>query len=169
MITKREGRWSRLRRAFIKAVDDERITPFQLIYDIIFVCAGLYLGLVAQVPPQNIEPVMGSMYYDWWLALNIVCPILTQLGRYLTAKAARTPVGEPNPALGAAWLQFTGDFGIWCVVAIYLVCVAQTAYWGQAIYAIFFVFMGVPGGFLFTLRSWRRIHQIGHRERRMMS
>lgn len=160
MIARRAGRWTRLRKGFLHAVDHELVWIFQLTYDIIFILAGLYLGLIAYGPPQNVEPVMGPLFYQAWVWLNVVCPVMTQLGRYLTGSAARVQPDHPNSSVGGATLQLTGDLGIWGIVLIYLACVFQTTSWGQAVYAVFFVGMGVPGGFLFTFRSARRIKQI---------
>lgn len=164
-------RLGRLRREFIRnfnqALDEEQVKPFHYTYLIIFIVAGLYLLLFAQGAPQNVEPVMGHGSYLLWCGLNVACPVSTLVGKHFTKKSAGLDPHTPNPALGAAWLQFTGDFGVWATVVIYLICFAQTSYWGQSVYGVFFVFMGVPGGFYFTLRSVRRIRQINRRASRL--
>jgi hypothetical protein len=154
-------------KAFLTVLDAESIVAFQAMYYTIIAGAGLYLWLAADAPPQNVEPVMGHVQYQLWLGLNIICPIGTLVGRWLTSRSAKIDAGEPNPALGAAWLQFVCDAGVWGAIAIYVACIFETTEWGAGLYGAFFVLMGIPGGFMFTLRSGRRLLQIKKRERRM--
>lgn len=152
-------------RAFFQRIDAESISTFQTMYYSLIIFAGLYLALAANAPPQNVEPVMGHWQYHAWLGLNILCPTMTLIGRWLTHRAAAIPAGEANPARGAAWMQLVGDGGVWGAIIIYVACLAETTWWGQGLYGAFFVLMGVPGGFMFTLRSARRLWQIRARER----
>lgn len=154
-------------RAFLTILDAESIVTFQAMYYTIIASAGLYLWLAADAPPQNVEPVMGHVQYEMWLAMNVICPVMTLVGRRLTSRAAGIDAGEPNPAKGAAWMQFVGDAGVFGCIVIYVTCVAATTEWGAGLYGAFFVLMGIPGGFMFTLRSLRRLFQIKRRERRM--
>jgi hypothetical protein len=160
--------WLRRRlRAFLTAIDAESIASFQAMYYTLIITAGLYLVFAATAPPQNVEPVMGHPQYQWWLGLNIVCPAMSLIGRRLTTRAGKAAPGEPNPGLGAAWMQLTGDAGVWFAIILYVWCVAATSWWGQGLYGAFFVLMGIPGGGMFTLRSFRRLLQIKRREKRL--
>jgi hypothetical protein len=53
---------------------------------------------------------------------------------------------------------------VWGAIITYIACVINTSLWGQGLYGAFFVLMGVPGGFMFTLRSVRRLLQIRRNE-----
>lgn len=150
---------------FLRTLDAESARTFQTLYYTVIPAAGLYLMLEAELPPQALEETLGSPAYDGWLLLNIVCPPLALFGRRLTSRSVKAEVGDPNSAYGAAWLQLTGDFGTWSAICIYAACVVNAAFFGEALYAAFFVAMGVPGGFLFTLRSVRRLRQIEQREK----
>lgn len=169
---RRRARWIRRTvktrwRRFAAALDSESVTTFQTMYYVLIVTAGLYLWLVARIPTQALEETLGSIAYSAWLALNIICPAMSLYGRRLFTVASRIKPGEPNPGLLGAWLQAIGDSGVWGAISIYVACIINTSYWGQSLYASFFVLMGVPGGFMFTLRSWRRICQINARAKRL--
>lgn len=151
--------------AFLKALDNESIATFQATYYALITVAGLYLITVADGPPQNVEPVMGWPWYQCWLGMNIACPAMSLIGRRLTARAALAKPGQPTLALPAAWMQLTGDAGVWFCILIYVACILVTTEWGTGVYGFFFVLMGIPGGAMFTLRSLRRLLQIKHRER----
>jgi hypothetical protein len=147
-------------RGFFLALDQERISTYQTMYYLLIITAGLYLALVASAPPQLIEVTLGPINYLGFLALNIVCPLMTLIGRRIVTLAARRPLGGSNGAFGGAWLQLAGDSGVWGAIIVYIACVINTSVWGQGLYGAFFVLMGVPGGFMFTLRSVRRLMQI---------
>ena len=149
-------------------LDSETVTSYQTVYYLILATAGVYLWLGARIAPQPLEDTLTPVYYSAWLALNIAAPLSTLYGRRCMTVGARIKPGEPNPTLFGAWMQAAGDSGVWIAVCIYVACVFNTSYWGQALYASFFVLVGVPGGFMFTVRSWRRICQINHRARRRL-
>ena len=64
-------------------------------------------------------------------------------------------------------MQFAGDGGVWGLILVYTACLINTTYWGQPLYVTIYFLMGIPGGFMFTLRSMRRLRQIKRRERRL--
>lgn len=143
--------------AFDRIVDAESIVAFQqyIYYPFIILFTG-YLVIGAGGPPQSIEETLGTTSYHLWLVLGTVFPVLTLIGRRLcnpTEKAGLTP--KPGHAL----LQLAGDFGVWSAIVVYMLCVGNTFWWGQAIWGVGFVAMGVPGGFVLTYRSWRRWRQ----------
>lgn len=161
--------FSRARRKvqrFFRLLDDERIDTFQVMYYVLIVVAGSYLMFVARTAPVGIEdqdllmPILGHPFYEGWCALNIICPMMTLIGRHIGVKAAGLAEGQANSGVGAAWLRLAGDTGVWGAILIYIVCVFNTAWWGQGLYGAFFVMMGVPGGFMFSLRSMRRLMQM---------
>lgn len=152
------------RNGFYAAIDSESMVPFQTMYYYIFIVAGVYLIFLATEQVQAVEPVMGDHQYIIWCWLNIVCPTLSLVGRWVYKRAAGKAPGENNASVAASVLQLTGDFGIWWTVNIYLICFIQTTEFGSAVYGVFFCFMGFPGGFMFTLRSLRRLEQIRHKE-----
>lgn len=148
------------KRRFLADLDAERISSFQSFYYPMIMVAGLYCGFGADAPTAALADTLGRPVYLGWLCLNIACPMSTLLGRRLYAKAATAQPGQPNPAAGAAAMQLVGDGGVWGAILIYFGCFVNTFYWGQGIYPTFFFLMGIPGGFMFTLRSWRRWRQI---------
>lgn len=158
--------WLRRRwLSFLVTLDAESIRNFQAMYYVFIMVGGLYLLCFAQLPPQPIEDTLGRPIYVGWLLLNIICPIMMFIGRRLTARASVAEPGAGNPGVGGAWLQLAGDGGIWGAICIYIMCVFSASWWGQGLYAVFFVGMGVPGGAMFTYRSYRRLRQIGRRAR----
>jgi len=148
-------------------LDSEKVTSFQTTYYILLAAGSTYLWLGARRGTETIEQTLTPVAYNGWLILNIAAPICTLWGRRLVTISARIKPNEPNPALLGAWLQAAGDGGVWGAICIYIGCVINTTWWGQPLYASFFVLMGVPAGFMFTVRSWRRICQINARANRM--
>lgn len=145
-------------------VDAELIEPFQkFVYYPVIIVFTAYLALVADGPPQAIEDTLGAFPYTVWLILGTFFPALSLFGRHLYNSAAKTAPGEPNSAFGGAWLMLAGDLGVWGAIIGYLACVGNTAWWGQGLWAVGFVLMGVPGGAIFTYRSFRRLRQIKNR------
>jgi hypothetical protein len=145
-------------------VDAELIVPFQrYVYYPLIISFSLYLAFLADGAPQGVDVTLGHGYYYVWLVLGSVFPALSLFGRYLFEASAKTVDGEPNSAYGGAWLMLGGDFGVWSAILIYLACVINAAWWGQAFWGLGFVFMGVPGGAIFTYRSYRRLRQINQR------
>lgn len=167
-------RWERLRdkatqrmREFNTLVDAEQIIPFQkYVYYPVITVMTLYLAVGAQAPPQAIEENLSGAYYDAWLALGIAFPPLSLIGRHLYESAPRKN-GDSNSAYGGAVMMLGGDFGVWSAIIVYVICTADTFWWGQGLWAVGFVLMGVPGGGIFTYRSWRRLRQIRRRETRL--
>lgn len=155
------------RDEFLHDLDEEKIRGFQRMYYIIFTSGGLYLALAATVPVQVMEGVIPHSYYQGWMTVVITCPMLTLVGKSLTKRAAKKGPDDANAAVAAAWMQFAGDGGVWGAILIYIACIIDSTSWGDALFGAFFVLMGVPGGFMFTLRSWRRIHQIGQRGKKL--
>lgn len=151
-------------KKFNAVIDAEQIEPFQkYVYYPIVITFTVYLAFFADGPPQAVEETLGTLAYDCWLMLGAVFPALSLLGRRLYNNAARTAPGEPNSAYGGAWLMLAGDFGVWQAIAIFMACVLNAAWWGQAFWGLGFVVMGIPGGGIFTYRSARRLRQIRRR------
>lgn len=155
--------------SFLRSLDREQVGSFKITYYLFIIAGGLYLLFAADGVPDPIAASMGHPYYEVWLLFNIGCPTVTLLGRWVMSVAAEKGQGEANSAIGGAWMRLFGDMGVWGAIIIYTVCVITSGWWGQPLYAVFYVMMGVPGGFMFTLRSWRRLRQIGHRERLLPS
>lgn len=156
------------RRKFFETLDTESIRGFQTMYYWFIIFAGLYLVFGASGPPEAIAVSLGHPYYEGWVWLNIVCPLMTLWGRRVYDNAGkRAAPGEPNSSRAGATLQFAGDGGVWGLILIYTACLINTTYWGQPLYVTIYFLMGIPGGFMFTLRSARRLRQIKRRERRM--
>jgi hypothetical protein len=174
----------KLLKKFLSGIDDEKIDGFQVMYYCLLMLAGTYLafgttnqppGVVITNPSScaiangdQVESIIGHPYYEMWLGLNIVCPILTLVGRHIGHKVAKKQEGEANAGVGAAWLRLCGDLGVWGAILIYVMCVVNTVWWGEGIYGAFFVLMGIPGGFMFSLRSVRRLQQHRTLERHIL-
>lgn len=155
----------RVRRdQFHVVVDAELIVPFQkyVYYPIISVFT-LYLVFFADGAPQYVDRTLGDSAYWCWLALGSAFPALSLFGRHLYDISLKAAEGEPNSAYGGARLMLAGDFGVWMAIIIYLGCVFGAAWWGEAVWGIAFVVMGIPGGGIFTYRSLRRMRQIKDR------
>lgn len=149
-------------------VDAELIVPFQkYVYYPVIVAMTAYLAFGAAAPPQAIEENLAGIYYDAWLMLGIAFPPLSIWGRHLFEAAGRKPVGATNHGYGGAWMMLWGDFGVWSAIFVYVACTIDTFWWGQGLWAVGFVLMGLPGGAIFTYRSARRLRQIKRIERRL--
>jgi len=151
---------------FNAMVDAELIVPFQrYVYYPVITGMTLYLAVGAAAPPQAIEENLTSdLGYGTWLGLGIAFPVLSLFGRHLYESAQKKQPGESNGAYGGAIMMLGGDFGVWSAIVIYILCTVNTFWWGQGLWAVGFVLMGVPGGGIFTYRSWRRLRQIRRRE-----
>jgi hypothetical protein len=158
---------SNLQDKFRTRLKEERIQDYQAFYYPMIATAGIYCWLVADDLTTALNGALGGWAYNGWLALNIVCPILARLGRRLTANAAKKAEGEANPGVAGALLQLTGDGGVFGAIVIYFICFCSVFYWGMPMYTTFFFLMGIPGGFLFTLRSVQRWLEIRRREKRI--
>jgi hypothetical protein len=168
-IDKTRARW----RRFELRVDEERAETLQRVYYPMLVVAGLYCWLGSDEMTKPLTKMIGegpltAFTLGGFIGLHLVCPVLTLIGRRLTARTATIPAGEPNPGVGAALLQLSGDGGILGAILIYFGCIVGSFEWGQPMYTTFYFLMGVPGGFLFTLRSWRRWKQIQRRGKRII-
>lgn len=155
------------RRKFYSDLDAESIRQFQTMYYWLIVFAGIY-QIISLGPPEAVASSLGHPYYEFWVLLNILCPPMTLIGRRIFIRVGRdTLPGEPNSSRGAALLMLAGDGGVWGLILIYTACLVNTAYWGQPLYTTIYFLMGIPGGFMFTLRSSRRLVQIKRREQRL--
>lgn len=126
---------------------------------------GLYTWLAADEFTLAITHTLGPLPAGGWLALTLLCPVLSLTGRVLTGRAAKAEPDQPNPGVAGAWLQLTGDGGVWFTILTYFVCWVNVFRWGDPLYTTFYFLMGIPGGALFTLRSSRRLIQIRRRRR----
>jgi hypothetical protein len=151
---------------FLRRLDTESVTTFQSMYYMVFTVAAAAMVAMPDMHAYYVSVALGRYYYDMWLIATLVCPSLTLFGRWLTTRAAHTPPGKPNGAVGAAWLQLSGDLGVWGTVLVYVASMMATAWWTKELYTFGFMVMGIAGGGMFTLRSARRIHQINQRSRR---
>lgn len=151
---------------FNAMVDAELIVPFQkyIFYPIITIMTA-YLAFGAVAPPQAVEENLSGFYYDAWLVLGLAFPPLSILGRHFYERAAKAEEG--NSAYGGAYTMLFGDFGVWSSIVVYVVCTIDTFWWGQGLWAVGFVLMGIPACAIFTYRSARRVIQIRRRETRL--
>ena len=157
MVDDIRKRWD----AFNAMVDAEQIIPFQrFVYYPLIIGFSIYLAFFADGKPQGVDQILGDTAYWGWLALGSVFPALSLFGRHLFDSSLKRAPGEPNSAYGGACLMLAGDFGVWMSICIYLSCILGAAWWGEALWGIAFCFMGVPGGGIFTYRSFRRLRQI---------
>ncbi len=156
--------WARL-STFNAMVDSELIVPFQtyVYYPVIVLMTG-YSAFGADMPPQVIEQNLAGWYYWGWLALGMVFPPMAMFGRWLYENALKHD--SRNGGYGGALLMFFGDFGAWSAVVVYIVCTADTFWWGQALWASGFVLLAAHTSSMFTYRSLRRLVQIERRSRR---
>lgn len=153
---------------FFVDLDHESVRGFQVMYYWFIIGAGLYLALFAEGAPEPIAVSLGHPFYEGWVALNIICPAMTLIGRRMFRKVGKNTIpGAPNNSRAAASLMFGGDGGVWGLILVYTACLFNATHWGQPLYVTIYFLMGVPGGFMFTLRSWRRLRQIKSRERRL--
>jgi hypothetical protein len=141
-------------------LDAESVTTFQSMYYVLFTAVSTALIFVPDANVQFVGQTLSHHFYGAWLALSLVCPSLTLIGRWLTTIAAKREPGAPNPAYGAAWLQLCGDLGVWGNVLIYCASMILVGSWLKELYAFAFILMGVLGGGMFTARSIRRLIQI---------
>lgn len=151
---------------FLRVLDDESIDSFQVMYYTIFTA---FAAMVIFLPHQRQEArdFMATPIYVVWLMMNLLCPLMTLLGRRIQRRTAVKRVGENNYGVGAAWLRLTGDLGVWWSVNLWTLVLFQTGWWESNLFVVYFMSMGVFGGFMFTLRSLRRLQQIRHIERNM--
>lgn len=160
--------WQRWRRKFDLRVSQELIADYQRFYYPMIMCAGLYCAFVAEDQAKGLDQLTGShVAFIGWLALNIVCPIGTLIGRRIFARSATKRPGEANQAPLGAYLQLWCDGGVWAAILIYFACWFMSFHWGDAMYTTWFFLMGLPGGFLFTYRSWQRVHGMERRRKRL--
>jgi hypothetical protein len=157
------ARWDK----FNTMVDAEQIIPFQkYVYYPLITVFSLYLAFFADGKPQGVDESLGNTAYICWLALGSACPTISLFGRYLFDSSIKRAPDEPNSAYGGSSLMLTGDAGVWASIIIYLYCTIGAAWWGDPMWGLAFVLMGVPGGGIFTYRSWRRRREIHRRIRR---
>lgn len=159
-------RWLRIQlvltyRCIEGLLDREEVRAFQGMYYVVFSLGAVMLLFVPGVDAAAgiVHLMLGSASYTGWAAINLVCPTITLIGRRLTTKAANTRPGESNSAWGAAWLQLTGDSGVWFGVNIFVYEVLRfnPHWWEQNLFLFLFLIMGVGGGAMFTFRSLRRL------------
>lgn len=146
------------RQRFLQDIDDESIRGYQKWYYPTIIVAGLYCWLGADQPTQALAVTLGQVAYSSWLLLHFLCPPAALIGRWVYDRGER--LGKRDTLYLGARLQLIGDAGVWAAILIYVACLINTTYWGAAIYPSFYLLMGIPGGFRFTLRSWRRLRQL---------
>lgn len=146
-------------RKYLQAIDREHIGFFQTwVYYPCVLSAGLYLLVGADDPTEALEDTLGTRAYMSWLALNIACPVFALWGRRVWEYSHHHHL--PSRCRLAAGLMLIGDGGIFGAILVYVGCLINTVYWGQALYPTFFFLMSIPTGFNFTFRSWRRLRQL---------
>lgn len=150
---------------FLRKLDTESVTTFQTMYYVVFTVAAVFMVAMPDIHAYYVSGSLGRYYYDMWLMATLVCPSLTMIGRRLTTRAAHTPPNRPNFAYGAAYLQLSGDLGVWGTILVYVTSMMITDWWSKELYTFGFMIMGVAGGAMFTMRSMRRIIQINQRTR----
>jgi hypothetical protein len=150
---------------FLRKLDTESVTTFQTMYYVVFTIAAVFMVAMPDMHAYYVSGSLGRYYYDMWLMATLVCPSLTMLGRRLMKRAAHTPPNKPNFAYGAAYLQLSGDIGVWGTILVYVTSMMITDWWSKELYTFGFMIMGVAGGAMFTMRSMRRIIQINQRAR----
>lgn len=170
ILPERSRRWLRRKAAAFNSIVDTRdaeilLNALKWVYYPTFVLAGLYSWFVANEQTRSIRETLGPFTLGGFIALNILMPVIALTGAQMTKRAATKAPGEPNSAAGGAWFQLWGDGGVFAAIVIALLAFIATFQWGQAMYYTFFFLMGVPGGFLFTYRSWRRVRMIKVRSR----
>jgi hypothetical protein len=111
--------------------------------------------------------MLGEPSYTAWAWIVVVCPPITLIGRRLTNLSTGRAPGDSNPAWGAAWLQFTGDLGVWLAVSVFVYELFRfdRHWWSANLFLLLFLIMGVLGGFMFTVRSVRRLVGVKRRVR----
>lgn len=150
---------------FLRKLDTESVTTFQTMYYVVFTVAAVFMVAMPDIHAYYVSGSLGRYYYDMWLMATLVCPSLTMIGRRLATRAAHTPPNKPNFAYGAAYLQLSGDIGVWGTILVYVTSMMITDWWSKELYTFGFMIMGVAGGAMFTMRSTRRIIQINQRVR----
>lgn len=145
----------------VAALDREEVRAFQGMYYVVFCAGGLMLLLVPGVDAAcgEVYLMLGPASYMAWAWIVVICPPITLIGRRLTNLSTGREPGESNPAWGAAWLQFTGDVGVWLAVNIFVYELFRLdqRWWELNLFLFLFLIMGVLGGFMFTVRSVRRL------------
>lgn len=161
-------RSSALINSLLDLLDREEARAFQGMYYLSFMAGAIALLLLPGADAGVVDDMLGMPSYHAWLALNILCPLSTLIGRRLTTLAALKAPGAENGAWGAAWLQLVGDFGVWSGVNVFIY--EQFRYdvwwWREDIYIGIFLLMGTLGGLMFTFRSLRRLVSIKRNARR---
>lgn len=154
------------RRKFVADnLDQEpRIGSYQWFYYPMVVLINLYCAAVADEQTAALQAI-GQWALTCWLVLGLACPVLALTGRVLTAQAAKAQPLQPNPGVGGAYLQLTGDGGVWATILIYFACWLSVFDWGDPLYTTGYFLMGIPGGFMFTVRSVWRVRQTRRRAR----
>lgn len=132
----------------------DSVKPFQVLVYAGYLMAGIH-ALLARELPNAVGQILGPATHVGWIALLIVCPLLTFAG---IPVARRTPRG--------LWLQVAGDSGICFASALYVVALSQTVYAGRATFALWVVLMlGACAGALVVrnLRVLRAVTRVVRR------
>lgn len=125
----------------------DSVKPFQVVVYCGYLGAGLH-ALITGTVPNAVGQILGPTAHHVWVALLIVCPLLTFAGIPI---ARRTPSG--------LWLQVAGDSGVAFASSIYVLALAQTVYAGRATFAVWVVLalaicaLALAGRNLRTLRA----------------
>lgn len=145
----------------IAMLDREQVVAFQGMYYVLFSIGGAAMLFVPGIDAAagQVYMELGPASYMAWTIIVMVCPVITMIGRRLTSASTGREPGAANPAWGAAWLQFTGDFGVWAAINIfaYELFRFNHCWWAENLFLFLFLIMGVLGGFMFTFRSVRRL------------
>lgn len=145
----------------LEMLDREQVLAFQGMYYVLFSVGGAVMLLVPGVDAAagQVYLMLGEVSYRAWALMVMLCPPITMIGRRLTARSTGLAPGTPNSAWGAAWLQFTGDFGVWSAINIFSweLWRFDHQWWSENLFLFLFLLMGVLGGFMFTFRSVRRL------------
>lgn len=145
-------------RRFWNAVDSEGVGLFQWMgYIILSFGAGIYNLFFAAQPSTAVVGVMGQPYYEIWLWMLIVLPLVCLVGKSLNGDFTLTGM----------LLQLVGDVGAGGSLLIFTLASALTTDWGLE---------GNIGGFntliiflcvvIFATRDVRRLTQVERRARK---
>lgn len=145
-------------KRFWAAVDNEGVGLFQTMgYWILSLGAAVYNLFFATQPTEAVQGVMGRPYYEIWLSLLMVMPLVCLLGKRLSG----------NLTLTGMRLQLLGDMGTSGALFLFTVASIITTDWGTegniGGFSTFIIFLCT---LIFILRDVRRLIQVGRKARR---
>lgn len=144
---------------FWALLDSETVRLFVWPYYISLLAWALY-GTFFSAPVQIVDPVMGHLFYNLWLWVQIPGTLFVMVG--LAIRHGGKSIAEMTTPMLLSdyiglWMQLGGHLCMFFVLLAFEVAGITGAYWGQAVFSLYAIAPYTLGCLMLTLQTARKL------------